>query len=67
LELVGAFASVAPPGYVPAVAVMLARPLHVSKWLIYIHSNITAFTSGKVALKLKYTSWSVYCCDPVRL
>jgi len=31
LELVGAFASVAPPGYVPAVAVMLARPLHVSK------------------------------------
>jgi len=34
-------------------------------WLIYSHSNMTAFTSGKG--HPNYTSWSDYCLDPVRL
>jgi len=34
-------------------------------WLIYSHSNITPLTSGKS--HPNYTSWSVYCFDPVQL
>jgi len=36
-------------------------------WLIYNHFSITAFTSGKGHPNTYYTSWSVYCFDPIRL